>query len=124
MTVTKNMLNLDIYNIAVMLTDAFKQEVNLPVKINFYLQKNITTILTAAKDIDKTRNEIIKKYCVLDDANQYIVSKDDIDNVNQDLETLLALTQDIIVYPLYLEDFGEITLSTSQMAAIMFMIEE
>ena len=61
---------------------------------------------------------------MLDDANQYIVSKDDIDNVNQDLETLLALTQDIIVYPLYLEDFGEITLSTSQMAAIMFMIEE
>ena len=68
---------------------------------------------------------IIKKYGRIDNqTGEYIIDKDKTDMVNKELEELSFLKQDILISSIKLEDFGEITLSTSQMSAIMFMIEE
>jgi len=62
--ITKNLYtNLDIYNKAAAMVEAFNakdgSELNYPVKVNFYLQKNMNAFLNLAKEIEQKRIEII-----------------------------------------------------------------
>lgn len=124
-TITKNMSNIDIYNNATMLLEAFKEEMSLPVKVNFYLQKNMTAIVDMAKEIDKTRMEIVEKYGKLDEeTNNYTFEESVIDTVNQELADLFSLEQEVKINQIELDWFGSLELSSVQMAAIMFMIKE
>jgi hypothetical protein len=125
MAITKTMSNIDIYNTASMLLEAFKDEMSLPVKVNFYLQKNMNGIVEMAKEIDKTRMEIVQKYGELDEeSGNYTFKEDVIDTVNKELADLFSLEQDVKINQIELDWFGSVELSSAQMAAIMYMIKE
>lgn len=121
----KTMTNLEIYAYADALMTAFKEELTLPVKVNFYLQKNMTRMIDAGKEIEKTRMEIIQKNGTLTEDGQNIeVPADKVDEVNKELEDLFALEQEIKVNEIALDAFDGIELTSAQVAAIAFMIKD
>lgn len=121
----KTMTNLEIYAYANALMDAFKEEITLPVKVNFYLQKNMTRMIEAGKEIEKARMDIIQKYGTPTEDGQNIeVSADMVEAVNKELEDLFALEQEIKVNEIALDAFDGIELTSAQVAAIAFMIKD
>lgn len=121
----KTMTNLEIYAYANALMDAFKEDITLPVKVNFYLQKNMTRMIEAGKEIEKTRMDIIQKYGTPTEDGQNIeVSADMVETVNKELEDLFALEQEIKVNEIALDTFDGIDLTSAQVAAISFMIKD
>lgn len=121
----KTMTNLEIYSYANALMDAFKEDVTLPVKVNFYLQKNMTRMVEAGKEIEKTRMDIIQKYGTPTEDGQNIeVPADMVETVNKELEDLFALEQEIKVNEIALDAFDGIDLTSAQVAAISFMIKD
>ena len=118
--------NRQIYNYATDLMNNFSNnDLKLPVKINFYLQKNQLELLTLAQDIEQQRMDIIQEYGVLDEETQnYIIPNDEINIVTKKINELFDLTQDVKIYKVKLEDFGDIDFTPNQMKALLFMIEE
>lgn len=101
------------------------QDIKMPVRINFYLQKNIETIQRAAGEIQKARLMIGAMYGTPnEEGNGYSIPADQLDKVNSELNDLLNLEQEINIHKFKLEDFDGIELTCQQMQAIMFMIEE
>lgn len=121
----KTMTNLEIYAYANALMDAFKEDIVLPVKVNFYLQKNMTRMVEAGKEIEKTRMDIIQKYGTPTEDGQNIeVPAEMVEAVNKELEDLFALEQEIKVNEIALDAFDGIDLTSAQVAAIAFMIKD
>lgn len=118
--------NKQIYNYATELINNFSSnDLKLPVKINFYLQKNQLELLTLAQDIEQQRMDIIQEYGVLDEETQnYIIPNDEVNIVTKKINELFDLTQDVKIYKVKLEDFGDIDFTPNQMKALLFMIEE
>lgn len=117
--------NLEIYNIAETLTSAFKDcTIYIPVKANFYLQKNIKAFTDAAQEIDKVRMEIAKRFGEDQGNGSYNVPKEHLQEANLELEKLFAIEQEIEIKKFKLEDLGEINLTPAQMQALFIMIEE
>mgnify|MGYP003298772097 CR=1 FL=1 len=55
--------NNQIYSYAIQLNEAFNDATQrLPMKINFYLQKNKETLTKLAQEIENNRMDIIKNY--------------------------------------------------------------
>ncbi len=119
------MINNEIYSNAIALQKAFAETVTLPVKVNFYLQKNKATLSELAREIEESRVGILQKYGTLnDETNQFEFSKEDGQTVIKELNELLDLEQDVKIYTVKIEDFGDnLTLTTEQMEALMFMID-
>ena len=121
----KTMTNLEIYNYANALSSTFTEDLTLPVKVNFYLQKNMNTIMEAGRDIEKTRMEIVQRYgTATEDGAGIEIPNDKIEEVNKELEDLFSLEQDIKIHEISLEAFANVELSSSQVAAIAFMIKD
>lgn len=118
--------NKQIYDYATGLINNFSSnDLKLPVKINFYLQKNQLELLPLAQDIEQQRMDIIQEYGVLDEETQnYIIPTDEINIVTKKINELFDLTQDVKIYKVKLEDFGDIDFTPNQMKALLFMIEE
>lgn len=118
--------NQNIYNYATTLNAAFADtSQRLPVKVNFYLQKNKSLLIQMAQDIEKARLEIIQNYGDLsEDGTQYIIPKEKIEAAQQELTDLLALEQNVNIYTINIDSLNDdLTLTTGQMEAIMFMID-
>lgn len=118
--------NNEIYTYAVTLVEAFADNTQrLPMKINFYLQKNKKTLMELAQDIEDSRLEIIRSYGELsEDGIHYIINNDKIENAQKELKDLLNLEQEVNIYMISEEKLSDdISLTTGQMEAIMFMIE-
>lgn len=118
--------NTQIYNYATGLNEAFKDNAQkLPIKINFYLQKNKSTLLSLAQDIETARFNIISNYgSPSEDGSQYIIPKEKIEEAQQELNDLLSLEQDVNIYTINIDSLSDdLTLTTGQMEAIMFMID-
>ncbi len=120
------MTNDDIYSVANRLTSAFNDsEQRLPVKINFYLQKNKNTLIDMAQDIEKTRVEIAQSYGVLDETGtQFYIPPEKIEEATKELEDLFNLEQEVNIYKINIDSLpDDMVFTTAQMEAIMFMIE-
>lgn len=118
--------NNQIYNYAVELQKNFQDETQkLPVKINFYLQKNKNILLELAQDIEKSRTDIIQSYSVIDEeTKQSIIPSDKFEEASKELEDLFSLEQEVQIYTVQIDAFPEdISFTTGQMEAIMFMID-
>lgn len=118
--------NQTIYNYALALNNAFQDNSQrLPVKVNFYLQKNKTTLTNLAQDIESTRMDIIRNYGTpSEDGTQFIIPKDKIEEAQKELNDLFALEQDVNIYTINIDNLSDdLTLTTGQMEAIMFMID-
>ena len=122
----KTMTNSEIYNIASILGKAFEDEKQvLPVKVNFYMQKNRATLVALAQEIEKARVEILQKHGTLnEETNQFEFSNEVAETVIQELNDLLSLEQEVNIYTVSIDSFGDdLSLTTGQMEALMFMID-
>lgn len=125
----KTMSNLEIFNTASALIEAFQsqtEDTHFPVKVNFFLQKNMNSIIETARDIEKARTEIIKKFGTPSEDNpeQYVVPDDKIEEATNELNDLFNLEQEIAVNMLELDWFDGIDLTAQQVAAITYMIND
>lgn len=118
--------NKEIYVISNNLLENFSNQVYyLPIKINFYLQKNLKIFLDANETIEKLRSDIIVHYGeIKDEGNSYFIPEHNIIAANKEFDELLSLKQKIEYTILPLSSFGELELSNKQMQAILFMIED
>lgn len=118
--------NKQIYDYAIALMEAFQDNTQkLPIKINFYLQKNKKILLELGQDIESSRMEIIREYGILDkETNQYIIPSEKIEAANKELADLLELEQEVNLYIINIDNLSDdYSLTTGQMEAIMFMID-
>ena len=120
------MTNMQIYDIANALGEHFQdKELKMPIKINFYLQKNKNALTTLAQEIEQNRIEIIRKYGKLDESiNQFVVPNESIAAATAELKEFFGLEQDVTIYKVNIEAFNNLELTTGQMEALLFMIEE
>lgn len=120
------MTNFEIYNTAKAMSDAFQDGTQyLPVKVNFFIQKNKATLMTLAQDIDNSRIAIVQNYGTMDEsANQFVVPDDKIEAANAELMDLFNIEQEVDIRKVSIDSFpDDINLTTAQMEALMFMID-
>ena len=100
-------------------------DINLPVKVGFYIQKNMKKMTELAQEIEKSRMEIFDKYGEKDEENnQYKFDKSVQEQVQKELNDLFDLTQDVKTNMLELDWFDDIDLNANQIAAISYMITD
>lgn len=124
---TKNitLTNLEIYTTAQALMENITTDINLPVKVGFYIQKNMKKMTELAQEIEKSRMEIFDKYGEKDEENnQYKFDKSVQEQVQKELNDLFNLTQDVKTNMLELDWFDDIDLNANQIAAISYMIAD
>lgn len=124
---TKNitLTNLEIYITAQALMENITTDMNLPVKVGFYIQKNMKKMTELAQEIEKSRMEIFDKYGEKDEENnQYKFDKSVQEQVQKELNDLFDLTQDVKTNMLELDWFDDIDLNANQIAAISYMIAD
>lgn len=116
-----------IYNYAYNLVAAFNDQAQvLPVKINFYLQRNKKELIRLAQELEEERENLFKQYGEYNSKeNVYIIPADKQEFVKQQFNDLLALEQEVNIYKVKFTDFSnDINLTVGQMDALMFMIED
>lgn len=121
--------NIDIYNKATALIEAFNTQdsssLNYPVKINFYLQKNMNTLINLAREIEQKRIEIVQKFGTKkEDSDEYTIPEDKVAEASQELQDFFDLEQEVPINMMKLEWFDKIDMTAAQVNAISFMIEE
>lgn len=118
--------NYQIYEYAQALFGIFdKEDTYIPVKANFLIQKNIRLIAQAGEEIEKTRFQIAQHYGKLDEEqNFFIIPSEKLDEANKEINDLFDIEQDLDIRTFSIDDLGSAELTTKQMQAIMFMIEE
>lgn len=116
--------NQKIYEYATRLA-SFNIDTKLPVRINFFLQKNINTINTAAQEIDAARLQIAQEFGTLnEDGSNYIIPPEKMESAQKEMIDLFGLEQDLNIHIFKLDDFDSVELTMDQLSTIMFMIEE
>ena len=118
--------NREIYSYALALNEAFADSTQrLPMKVNFYLQKNKKTLVDLGQDIEASRLEVIQSYGnITEDGTQYLIPQEKLEDAQKELEELLTLEQEVDIYTISADSLtDDISLTTGQMEAIMFMIE-
>jgi hypothetical protein len=97
----------------------------MPVRINFFLQKNIQILTAAAEEIEVARLKIAQDFGELNkDGTQFVIPPEKILEARKELNDLFNLEQDLSIHIFKLEDFDGIDLTYQQLSNIMFMIEE
>ena len=132
MQTTRTLKNGEIFEMATKLIEAFQKdtesgEKTYPIKVLFYLRKNMKTLTELAQDIEKARVEIIKRYGTPSEENpeQYqFETQEKIEAANKEFEELFGLEQEVTIYTIPLEAFNNMELTEKQMDAVMEMIEE
>lgn len=123
-SVSIKMNNGMIYQYALALSEALNDnDLQMPVAVIFSIEKNKQTLMTVAQDVEKYRMDIIKKYGEEVDGN-YNVPQDKIEIANKELQDLFSIEQEVSIYKFNIEDLGDIKLTSNQMNAILFMIED
>lgn len=116
--------NQKIYNTAIALS-SFSIDGKIPVRINFFLQKNIQILAAAAAEIEEARLKVAQDFGELnEDGTQFVVPPEKLLEARKELNDLFNLEQDLNIHIFKLDDFDEINLTYQQLSSIMFMIEE
>ena len=123
-SISMKMNNGMIYQYALALNEALNDnDLQMPVAVLFSIEKNKQTLMTVAQDVEKYRMDIIKKYGEEVNGN-YNVPQDKIEIANKELQDLFSIEQEVNIYKFNIEDLGDIKLTSNQMNAILFMIED
>ena len=120
------MKNFEIYENAKAINEAFADTTQyLPVKVNFFIQKNKSTLLALAQDIEAARMNIIRNYGEpTEDGNSYSIPKEKIEIASKELNDLFEIEQEVDIKKVNIDNFpDDISLTTGQMEALMFMID-
>lgn len=130
MVIRKTMNNMEIYNIASALVTLQKkmsdEQMVFPVKVNFYFQKNTSILVDMAQDLDEERSNIIMKFGSPSENNpeQIEIPKDQVEEVNKQLQDLFSLEQEVAVNVIDLDWFDGVNMTPAEFAAISFMIKD
>lgn len=118
--------NEEIYNYTLNLSQQFNDEmsISLPSLINFAIEKNFKTLSDLFEPIQKTRINIGKKYGKRLEDGSYQVEENNFDEAQKELENLMSAQQAADIKMIKLSDLADIKLTSSQMRALLFMIEE
>lgn len=119
--------NNNIYNYATALNNEFNSscKIKFPVRVNFFLQKNIEKLTAAAQEIERARIGIAQEYGELnEDGTSYFIPPDKIAEAQNEIEELFNIEQDIKLHLFSIDDFNNIELTYQQMSALMFMIKD
>lgn len=102
------------------------QDVYFPAKLNYYIQYNMKQILDIGMEVESIRMEVAKHYGEKsnDGKESYIIKPENFDAAQNELIQLSKATREVDIYFVSLDDFENITLTSNQMQALMFMIEE
>ena len=127
----KQFSNQEILLYAEQLNKTFLKEENnieLPIKANFYLQKNIKIIMEAAQEINDARLKIGAKYGEYNaqEESYFITDSNKLERARQDLYNLLSIDQILDICMISLSDLENMAkpLTVLQMNAIFFMIDD
>ena len=117
--------NQEIYTYATKIAEAFDENQVLPIKINFYLQKNKQKLTELAQQIEMSRLDIAKNYGKFnEEVQQYAIDPENVEIVKKELDDLFNLEQDVEIYEIELDSLDDsLSLTTTQMEALMFMIK-
>lgn len=118
--------NNQIYTYATDLAAAFQDSnQKLPIKVNFYLQKNKEILTTMAQDIEKARIDLLSQYGTLDyESNRFAILPENMEIASKELSDLFNLEQEVNIYKVNIDSFGDdLSLTTGQMEALLFMID-
>lgn len=96
----------------------------LPVRLSFFLQKNIQQIISLAQEIEAAKMKLGEQYGEVNEQGGYIITPENLPIVNQEINDLMNLEQDVNLHIFKLEDFDNIELTYKDLSSIMFMIEE
>lgn len=124
-TINKNLTNNEIYSYALALMNDFSEsDAYMPAAVAYSIQKNKTTIVGLGEEIEKSRLSIIQHYELDqlqegDEVDPAIVEK-----ANAELMDLLNIEQEVKIYTFDIEALNDVKLTSAQMQAIMFMIED
>lgn len=119
------MKNNEIYSLAFEIGKLNISDIKMPVRIGFFLQKNIRIITDAAAEIEQAKMSIAAQYGKLNESQTgYDIPPENVEIANCELNDLFNLEQDLPIHIFKLSDFDGIELTYQQMSAIMFMIEE
>lgn len=99
-------------------------EIKFPIKVNFFLQKNIKKMTELAQDIEASRLEIARTFGTNSEEGGFIIPEDRVEEASKELNDLFSLEQNVDIHVFNIDDFTNIELSMKQMNALMFMIEE
>ena len=122
MKLTNQMIYSYAYNLAQAFTDSTQV---LPIKINFYLQKNKNELMKLAQDVEAAKDQIIMTYGRRNDDGSIQVPPESYEVANKELNDLFALEQDVKIYKVKFSDFSnDLNLNMGQMEALMFMIDD
>lgn len=101
-----------------------QQDVILPLLSNFYLLKNYKKFRNLSNEIDIMRESIGKKHGTLQEDGTYFIAEDKIPLAQQELQELGQIEQSVDIYTISLKDLKDTLLTTKQMEALLFMIED
>lgn len=117
--------NTEIYSIANGLGPIANNGVmKLPIKVNFFLQKNMKLLAAAAQEIEEARLEVAKKYSTSNGEEGYYIPPENMTLAQQDINTLFSIEQELDIKTVKIDDFGAVEFTPAQMQIIMFMINE
>ena len=120
----KTLTSNELFNIAENIyNNPFRNDTYIPVKYNFYIQKNIEVILKEYDRIQKHRKDIIEHYGESQEDGNFIIPKDKIADANKELEELSNLEHNIEITMLPINDLENLELTTGELKSILFMIE-
>lgn len=122
------MKNKDIIENLAKLNSSFvnSSDVFLPVKLNFFIQKNKQKLIQCAKEIEDFKMDLGRKYGnYSEETNGYSIKEEYLDLVAKELNDLAEIDQDIKIEKVNINALSDdLKLTFDQMDALMFMIEE
>lgn len=130
MVIRKTMSNTEIYNTATALSELFSEmvqaEMRFPVKVNFYFQKNMNSLIAMAQELEQERTNIIMKYGTPtpEDPEKVMIDPEKLDDANKELSDLFSLEQEVAINAIELDWFDGINMTPQQVNAITFMIKD
>lgn len=119
--------NKEIYQFALNIREFLvsDKELTLPIKVNFYLLKNIKILQQLTEDIEEMRLQIAQNFGVLnEETGDYQVPPEKMQEAEKLLDELFETTQKAEFHMIQYEDLEGAQLTLPQTQALMFMIEE
>lgn len=122
------MTNIEIFQTYTALNELINNSADkkFPIAVSFKIMRNVSLLKPIYDDIDRSRTEIIKKYCEpnQDNPSLYTVREGQSEPFNKEINELSNIDVPIELFKAKLEDFGDIELSLADMQALMPMIGE
>lgn len=117
--------NKTIYDLATELNSLQDLKTYIPIKANFFIQKNILTITAAAQEIEESRLNIAQTYGkATEESGQYSIPEDKREEALKELHDLFSIKQELDIKKISIDDLGNAEFTPAQMRSLMFMIEE